>query len=76
MNQQSNQNKMFNFSFILLCILLIITKSDSITLDGLGILLSGSSGRAMNTDTQECGKSLQFEIEIFIELNDDFSNFT
>ena len=68
MNQQSNQNKMFNFSFILLCILLIITKSDSITLDGLETLLSGSSAtketnsgkdqRAMNTDTQECGKSV------------------
>ena len=64
MNQQSNQNKMFS----LLCILLIITKSDSITLDGLETLLSGSSAtketysekneRAMNTDTQECGKSV------------------
>ena len=64
MNQQSNQNKMFNFSFILLCILLIITKSDSITLDGLETLLSGSSAiketnsQKMNSDTQECGKSV------------------
>ena len=64
MNQQSYQNKMFNFSFVLLCILLIITKSDSITLDGLETLLSDSSAtketdkRAMNTDTQECGKSV------------------
>ena len=64
MNQQSNQNKMFS----LLCILLIITKSDSIALDGLETLLSGSSAiketysekdkRAMNTGTQECGKSV------------------
>ena len=69
MNQQSNQNKiMFNFSLILLHLILIIAKSDSVTLDGLEALLSGSSAikgsnsdkdeRAMNIDSQECGKCL------------------
>ena len=59
---------MFNFSLILLHLILIIAKSDSVTLDGLEALLSGSSTikgsnsdkdeRAMNIDSQECGKCL------------------